>query len=82
MATTGKIPDELAAEMEFETSSRHLTLTEAGADLLRHGLAAEGSEPRSGGPFVIKARAIGLHTGLRYDDVEGRLEYGEGAGLR
>lgn len=74
--TTLTLEDDVAQRLEAEARRTGTSLKHVVNDLLRLALAAR-RRPQSQ-PFVVKARALGLHAGLSYDSVGDLLESVEG----
>jgi hypothetical protein len=78
--TTLTLEDDVAQRLEAEARRTGTSLKHVVNDLLRRALAAS-RRPESR-PYVVKARALGLRSGLSYDSVGDLLESVEGPGHR
>ncbi len=76
--TTVTLDKDVLDRVRRESRSRGASFRDTLNDLLRFALLARQQRPdrRS---FRVKPSPMGLRSGLNYDDVEGLLEFGEGA---
>ena len=77
MRTTLTLDDDVAAALRQEVRRSGKSFKKTVNELLRLGLqAARAMRPTK--PFVVRARALGVHPGLDYDNVGTLLDEIEG----
>jgi hypothetical protein len=79
--TTFTLDDDVVARVRQESQSRGASFRDTLNDLLRAALLGAGSKPR-GRTLTIKPTHMGYKPGLKYDNIESLLEYGEGEAHR
>jgi len=77
MRTTVTLEDDVAAQLEREMRKSGKGFKRTINDALRAGFAARKSAAATT-PFVVEARALGIHPGLDYANVAELLEVAEG----
>lgn len=77
MRTTLTLDDDVVARLKAEMRQSGRSFKETLNDILRLGLSVHGA-PKPRERFQVKARPLGLHPGLNYDNVSELLEQLEG----
>lgn len=77
MRTTLTLDDDIAAKLNAEMRRTGKPFKEVVNEFLRIGLNAR-KELKSSGAFKIRARELGVHPGLDYDNIGELLEQIEG----
>ena len=81
MRTTLTLEDDIAAKLQIEMRRRGVSLKQIVNETLRTGLTSR-NEMAKAEPFKVKARAMGQHAGLNYDNIADLLDQVEGPGHR
>ena len=77
MRTTLTLDDDLAVRLQSESRRSGRPFKDVVNEYLRRGLEASRA-PRPRTAFKVKARPLGIHAGLDYDNVADLLEQIEG----
>lgn len=78
MRITLTIDDDVAAKLRDEMAKSQRSLKEVVNAFLRRGLREPGDDDLAN-PFTVKARPMGLRSGIDLDDIGGVLELERGA---
>ena len=78
MRTTLTLDNDIAAKLNAEMRRSGKSFKDVVNEFLRIGLNAR-QEFKTSSPFVVRARKLGIHPGLNYDNVGELLEQIEGS---
>jgi plasmid stability protein len=81
MRTTLTLDDDVAAKLAADARRSGRSFKETVNDYLRRGLNTK-KTAKVKKPFKVRARALGLRSGLNYDDIWGLIEQVEGRNHR